>query len=115
MALISGNLTVTGFLQANALLFKEVLDEASLVRGANINLINGRMYYSIDENNVFEFLNSTEVSTGSTSETSSATGLAPTYDILNLVNVTFFSLNDNTNSVFVNLNFDVSSDIVKAV
>lgn len=122
MPVLNGNQYVKGILQANSLLFKEIIDTASMTRGANIDLMSGKVYYKIDDNNIFEFINKTELdeliaNSGSGSDGGTAAvafSVAPEYDVMNLVNVTFFSINDSSVSYLLNLNFDTSVDTIKA-
>lgn len=51
---------------------------------------------------------------GDTTGATTVVSLSAEYDIMNLVNVTFFSINDTTASYFLNLNFDLSTDLIKA-
>lgn len=119
MPVLNGNQYVKGILQANSLLFKEVIDTAALARGANIDLMTGKVYYKIDSNNIFEFVNKTELDTiiaqnGGSGVVTTVAGTAQEYDVMNLVNITFFSVNDTTKSYLLNLNFDTSVDVIKA-
>lgn len=119
MPLINGNMTVRGTLNANSLLFKEITDIVDMTRGVNINLVDGKVYYKIDAQNYFEFVNRTELleligTGGSGSGTISSVAVESKPDIMNLINTTFFSINDFTKSYFINLNFDFSNDLLKA-
>lgn len=119
MPLINGNMTVRGTLNANSLLFKEITSINDMTRGVNINLVDGKVYYKVDAQNYFEFINRTEleelIETGGTGGTSTETvSTEPSFNIMNLINKTFFSINDFTKSYFINLNFDFSNDQLKA-
>lgn len=113
---INGSLTAKGTLSANILLFQEVVSSENMTRGANVNLVNGRFYYKIDENNIFEFYNSSEISGGGgeTIITNVGNYAIQESEIIELLNTTFFCLNDNSSSFLVNMNFDVSTSLTKA-
>jgi hypothetical protein len=113
---INGSYTVKGTLSANILMFKEIISSDDMTRGANINLVNGRFYYKIDENNIFEFYNSSEIiNNGGGSTVIIPDNIAVQENtITDLLNTTFFCINDNSSSFLVNLNFDISSDVIKA-
>ncbi len=122
MPVLNGNQYVKGILRANSLLFKEIINTAEMTRGVNIDLVSGKVYYRIDDNNIYEFINSTELNEllanvgGGTATTTASTAISapPEYDVMNLVNVTFFSLNDSSVSYLLNLNFNTSVDVIKA-
>ena len=113
---INGSYTIKGTLSSNILLFKEVTSEANMTRGANVNLVNGRFYYKIDENNIFEFYNSTEIvpSNGENGTSTIIQECSSENNLTNLLNTTFFSVTDNSNSYLINLNFDSTTDKIKA-
>ena len=119
MAVVNGNQHVKGILSAKSLLFKEVIQSADMTRGANINLVDGRLVYQIDENNQFDFYNKTDIDQlladfiPSNPSTGGSATAAPTYDLMNLLNATFFSVGDATSNSLLNINFDSTTDQIK--
>lgn len=119
MAVVNGNQHVKGILSAKSLLFKEVIEAADMTRGANINLVDGRLVYQIDENNQFEFYQKADIDqllaefVPSTPSTGGTTVTNPTYNLMNLLNATFFSVSDTTSSYLLNINFDSTADQIK--
>ena len=122
MAIVhNGNLQIRGTLTANSLLFKEMVDTSEMTRGANVDLVTGRMYYKIDGNNIFQFYTKEEIDdilsnfVPSQSGESTDVYIEPeNYELFNLLNSTLFSICDSTKSNLININFDFSNDIVKA-
>lgn len=51
MPLVNGNMQVKGVLNANSLLFREIISSGDMTRGANVDLVTGRVYYKVDDQN----------------------------------------------------------------
>jgi hypothetical protein len=129
MPIVNGSMHVKNILTAGNLLFREIISSSDMTRGANVNLVNGRFYYKVDNDNTFEFLTRTDVQelidaidtgggggTGGDTiiNTTLLTESQPLGNIMDLLNTTFFSINDRGVSQLLNINFDASNISISA-
>jgi len=136
--IVNGNLTVGGRVSADSLLFTELASLSEMSTGINIYLINGRLYYKIDADTTFMFYSQEEIdsyiselqteidnvsntsggstssSTVNTSNTYSSINAASDTALMNLLNTTFFPIIDDSVVHLTNLNFDTTTDKLKA-
>lgn len=124
--IVNGDLRVKGLINANSLLFKEIIDLGEMSRGINLSLLEGRLYYKIGNDIIYSYYEKTEIETllsemekniptnaGEISNLAEVI-LGLEYSIFDLMNVTFFQIADGTNSYLINANFDSIGNKIKA-